>query len=176
GSIGLPLPGFEVAVVDEQGNEVEAGVIGDLALRGRPPALFSGYWNEPEETKAAFRGDWYVTRDVGASDEDGFLWFLGRAGDVILSGGGRFGPVEVVDALPSTSDGKIKRQELRERPVVGLAPVWSASPAPTLAPEPVTAPEPEPLEALETPPVAEPRVEPVEPAAEPVELPPVFED
>ncbi|TML23930.1 MAG: hypothetical protein E6G28_01880 [Actinobacteria bacterium] len=99
GSIGLPLPGFEVAVVDEQGNEVEAGVIGDLALRGRPPALFSGYWNEPEETKAAFRGDWYVTGDVGASDEDGFLWFLGRAGDVILSGGGRFGPVEVEEAL-----------------------------------------------------------------------------
>ena len=99
GSIGVPLPGFDVAVVDEQGNELTSGAVGELALRGRPPTLFAGYWDAPEETKAAFRGDAYLTGDTAASDEDGFLWFVGRSADIVLSGGGRFGPVEVEEAL-----------------------------------------------------------------------------
>ena len=99
GSLGVPLPGYDVAVVDAQGNEVAPGVEGELALRGRPPSLFAGYWNAPDETKAAFRGDAYVTGDIATSDEDGFLWFLGRAGDVITSGGRRFGPVEIETVL-----------------------------------------------------------------------------
>ena len=62
GSIGLPLPGHQVAVIDDQGNELPPGVEGELAVRGRPPTLFAGYWESPEETKQAFRGDWYVDR------------------------------------------------------------------------------------------------------------------
>ncbi len=99
GSMGLPLPGFEVAVIDENGNELPPGVEGDLAVRGRPPSLFAGYWDAPDETKLAFRGDWYLTGDIAAADEDGFLWFLGRARDVIMSGGRRFGPFEIEEAL-----------------------------------------------------------------------------
>jgi acyl-coenzyme A synthetase/AMP-(fatty) acid ligase len=99
GSIGLPLPGIQASVIDDQGNELSAGIAGDLAVRGRPPALFTEYWAAPEETKAAFRGDWYVTGDVAASDEDGFLWLLGRAADVIESRGRTFGPAQVEQAL-----------------------------------------------------------------------------
>jgi acetyl-CoA synthetase/medium-chain acyl-CoA synthetase len=233
GSIGLPLPGFDVAVVDELGNEVEPGVVGELAVRGRPPTLFAGYWEAPEETKATFRGDAYLTGDTAVSDEDGFLWFLGRSADVILTGGGRFGPVEVeealtghgavadaaavgmrdlqrggqfvrafvmlapgfepsdrlvaeirehtrqslaphkvpreiefVDSLPTTADGKLKRLELRDRPLSALAPAWSPPPAPTLAPE------------LETARAGSAAGEPTpEPTPEPVDVsPPVFEE
>jgi hypothetical protein len=74
-------------------------VEGDLALRGHPPSLFAGYWNEPEETAAVRRGDWYVTGDRASCDNDGYLWFAGRADDVILSAAYRIGPFEVESAL-----------------------------------------------------------------------------
>ncbi len=99
GSIGLPLPGHQIAIVDDQGNELPPGIEGDLALRGHPRSLFTGYWEAPEDTKAAFRGDWYVTGDVAAADEDGFLWLFGRAADVIASRGRIFGPFEVEQTL-----------------------------------------------------------------------------
>jgi acetyl-CoA synthetase/medium-chain acyl-CoA synthetase len=99
GSLGLPLPGHQVAVVDRQGNELPPGVEGDLALRGRPPTLFAGYWESPEETKDAFRGDWYVTGDVARMDENGFLWFVGRREDVIDGRGVTFGPYGIERAL-----------------------------------------------------------------------------
>ncbi len=99
GSMGLPTPGHEVAVIDESGAEVGPGVEGDIALGGRPPSLFARYWNAPEETAAAFRGGWYVTGDRAVRDEDGYFWFAGRADDVIISAGYRIGPFEVESAL-----------------------------------------------------------------------------
>jgi acyl-coenzyme A synthetase/AMP-(fatty) acid ligase len=99
GSMGLALPGHHVAVIDAQGNELPASIEGDLAVRGRPPTLFAGYWESPEETKDAFRGDWYLTGDVASTDELGFLWFVGRADDVITSRGRTFGPDEVERVL-----------------------------------------------------------------------------
>ena len=99
GSVGLPIVGQEVAVVDDQGTVLEPGVEGELALRGRPPSLFSHYWDAPEQTKAAFRGDWYVTGDVATTDEDGFVWLSGRAEDVITSRGRRFGPFDIERTL-----------------------------------------------------------------------------
>ena len=83
GSCGRALPGHHVAVIDDQGNELPHGIEGDLAVRGRPPTLFAGYWEQPEETKAAFLGDWYLTGDVAHVDEDGYFTFVGRAEDVI---------------------------------------------------------------------------------------------
>ena len=83
GSLGRALPGHHVAIIDDQGNELPAGIEGDLAVRGRPPTLFAGYWELPEETKSAFLGDWYLTGDVALVDEEGFFTFLGRAEDVI---------------------------------------------------------------------------------------------
>ena len=99
GSLGLPLPGHQVAVIDDQGNELPPNTEGELAVRGRPPTLFAGYWESPEQTKAAFRGDWYVTGDIATVDEDGFFWFVGRGADVITSRGARFGPYEAERAL-----------------------------------------------------------------------------
>jgi acyl-coenzyme A synthetase/AMP-(fatty) acid ligase len=78
GSIGRPLPGYEVAVIDRDGNELPRGYVGNFALGGHPPSLFVGYWDAPDETGAAFRGDWYVTGDLAARDADGFLWLHGR--------------------------------------------------------------------------------------------------
>ena len=99
GSLGRALPGHHVAIIDDQGNELPAGIEGDLAVRGRPPTLFAGYWELPEETKSAFLGDWYLTGDVAHVDEEGFFTFLGRAEDVITSSGGTFGPFDVERVL-----------------------------------------------------------------------------
>jgi acetyl-CoA synthetase/medium-chain acyl-CoA synthetase len=99
GSMGKPAPGYDVRVIDFDGNETSAGEEGDIALRGDAPALFAGYWNQPDQTAAVYRGDWYVTGDRAVRDEDGYLWFTGRADDVILSAAYRIGPFEVESAL-----------------------------------------------------------------------------
>jgi acetyl-CoA synthetase/medium-chain acyl-CoA synthetase len=99
GSWGRALPGHHVAVIDDQGNEMPPGVEGDLAVRGRPPTLFAGYWELAEETKSAFLGDWYLTGDVAQVDEDGYFTFVARAEDLITSSGRTFGPYEVERVL-----------------------------------------------------------------------------
>ena len=99
GSLGRALPGHHVGIIDAEGNELPVGIEGDLAVRGRPPTLFAGYWESPDETKSAFRGDWYLTGDVAKADEEGFFWFVGRAEDVISSSGRTFGPYDVERVL-----------------------------------------------------------------------------
>jgi acyl-coenzyme A synthetase/AMP-(fatty) acid ligase len=112
GSMGLPSPGHEVAVVDEHGRELPPGEEGDIAVRGRPPTLFAGYWEQPDETEAVFRGDWYVTGDRATRDDDGYFWFTGRADDVILTAAYRVGPFEVESAL-------LEHEAVAESAVVG---------------------------------------------------------
>ena len=97
--MGWPTPGHRVALIDDDGNEVEDGVEGEIALYGRPPSLFTRYWYAAEETALAFRGNWYLTGDRATRDEDGSIWFTGRADDVILSAAYRIGPFEVESAL-----------------------------------------------------------------------------
>jgi acetyl-CoA synthetase/medium-chain acyl-CoA synthetase len=99
GSMGKAFPGHDLRVIGEDGQELPPGEVGDLALRGDPPSLFREYWNDPEATRACRRGEWYVTGDRGRRDEDGYLWFVGRADDVIISAGYRIGPFEVESAL-----------------------------------------------------------------------------
>ncbi|MCL6638151.1 MAG: AMP-binding protein [Firmicutes bacterium] len=102
GSMGKPTPGFDVRVIDEEGNEVPRGKEGDIAVRvkpNRPVGLFKEYWKNPEKTAGVYRGDFYVTGDRAVMDEDGYLWFVGRADDVILASGYRIGPFEVESAL-----------------------------------------------------------------------------
>jgi acetyl-CoA synthetase/medium-chain acyl-CoA synthetase len=101
GSMGKPAPGFDVSVIDEAGNELVARE-GDIAVRVRPKrpiGLFREYWRDPAATERCIRGDWYVTGDRAVRDEDGYLWFVGRADDVIISAGYRIGPFEVESAL-----------------------------------------------------------------------------
>ncbi len=99
GSMGKPFPGHDLRVIGDDGAELPAGEIGDLALRGHPPSLFREYWKNPEETASCRRGEWYLTGDRARQDEDGYLWFIGRADDVIISAGYRIGPFEVESAL-----------------------------------------------------------------------------
>jgi len=101
GSMGKPTPGHVVGVIDENGRELEAGEVGDIAVRTtpRPPTLFKGYYKNEEETLRSHRGDWYLTGDRAQLDDDGYFWFVGRADDVISSAGYRIGPFEVESAL-----------------------------------------------------------------------------
>ncbi len=102
GSMGKPSPGFEVAVIREDGGRCEPGEEGDIAVRvqpGRPVGLFKELWNAPEATALAVRGGWYITGDRAYTDADGYFWFVGRADDVIISAGYRIGPFEVESAL-----------------------------------------------------------------------------
>lgn len=101
GAMGLPTPGPGVTLIDAEGHPVGNGEIGEIALRPDSPAIFDGYWNAPDLDKEAFSGGWYRTGDLVRMDEDGYLYFEGRADDVILTSGYRIGPFEVEDALVS---------------------------------------------------------------------------
>ena len=99
GSMGLPMPGWEVALLDEDERPVERGDRGEICLRARSnPHYPLGYWNRPEETEEEFGGEWYHTKDAAQQDEDGYVWYAGRADDVIISAGYRIGPFEVESA------------------------------------------------------------------------------
>jgi acyl-coenzyme A synthetase/AMP-(fatty) acid ligase len=102
GSMGKPTPGFDVCVVDDDGNVLGPREEGHVAVRvkpDRPVGLFREYWRDPEATAGAFRGDWYYTGDRAEVDEDGYFWFVGRSDDVIISSAYRIGPFEVESAL-----------------------------------------------------------------------------
>ena len=102
GSMGKPVPGTYVAIVDDDGNELPPGEEGQIAVRltpERPVGLFREYWKAPEVMAQSFQGDWYLTGDKAYTDEDGYFWFVGRADDVIISAGYRIGPFEVESAL-----------------------------------------------------------------------------
>ncbi len=101
-SMGLPAPGFDLAVVDEVGRELPTGQEGDIAVRVRPErpvGLFREYLDNSKATQQSYRGDWYITGDRARVDEDGYFWFVGRADDVITSSAYRIGPFEVESAL-----------------------------------------------------------------------------
>jgi acetyl-CoA synthetase len=99
GSMGRPMPGWDVRILDEDENEVGVGERGEICLRARSnPHYPLGYWNNPEATREDFEGDWFHTKDAAARDEDGYFWYAGRADDVIISAGYRIGPFEVESA------------------------------------------------------------------------------
>jgi len=99
GSMGKPSPGCDVKVVDMDGKECPPDEPGDIALASRIPCLMKEYWEQPDETEAVYRGGQYLTGDRAYRDEDGYLWFVGRSDDVILSAGYRIGPFEVESIL-----------------------------------------------------------------------------
>lgn len=104
GSMGKPTPGFNIEVVDDDGNPLTQGEEGNIAVRIKPDppvGLFDAYWKNPEATEESFRGDWYFTGDKAYKDEDGYFWFVGRADDVINASSYRIGPFEVESALQS---------------------------------------------------------------------------
>ncbi len=147
GSMGLPMPGIEVALL-ERGEDGRArvsdgqvtvvdqpGSVGELALRPGWPSMFRGYLDDPERTAEAFAGGWYLSGDLARCDVDGYYWFVGRADDVIKSAGHLIGPFEVESALmehpavaeagvigkPDPVAGEIVKAFVRLRPGVGAS-------------------------------------------------------
>ena len=105
GSMGKPYPGHRVAVLDEHGEPAAPGQVGEVALHrcdihGHPdPVIFCGYWNRPQASAEKFRGDWLLTGDLAEFDEDGYLWYRGRADDMFKAAGYRIGPSEIENCL-----------------------------------------------------------------------------
>jgi len=101
GSMGKPVPGYEVDVLDDAGRRAPDGEVGNIAVRAepRPLGLFVGYHREPEATAKRMVAGWYHTGDRAARDADGYIWFEGREDDVITSSAYRIGPFEVESAL-----------------------------------------------------------------------------
>ena len=104
GSMGLPLPGIEAAIV-QRGSDGSVTVVdepmveGELALEAGWPSMMRGYLHEDERYQKCFAGPWYLTGDLAKRDADGYFWFVGRADDVIKSSGHLIGPFEVESAL-----------------------------------------------------------------------------
>jgi acetyl-CoA synthetase len=99
GSMGRPMPGWEVALLDEDERPVEVGERGEICLRARSnPHYPLGYWRNEEAARETFGGDWFHTKDAASCDSEGYYWYGGRADDVIISAGYRIGPFEVESA------------------------------------------------------------------------------
>ncbi len=99
GSMGRPLPGWDVQILDEDEQPVGVGERGEICLRARSnPHYPLGYWNRPDDSVEVFGGEWFHTKDAARMDADGYVWYEGRADDVIISAGYRIGPFEVESA------------------------------------------------------------------------------
>jgi acetyl-CoA synthetase len=100
GSMGKPVPGWDMALLDEDEQPVKTpGERGEICLRARSnPHYPLGYWNRPEDSERAFGGEWFHTGDAASADADGYYWYEGRADDLIIAAGYRIGPFEVESA------------------------------------------------------------------------------
>ena len=114
GSMGRPFLGVTAAILDDScEKEVPPGQEGHLALKTRWPSMFRTYWNKQELYDSRFKGGWYITGDRATMDEQGYFWFVGRADDVINTGGHLVGPFEVESAL-------IEHPAVAEAGVIGI--------------------------------------------------------
>ena len=99
GSMGRAVPGHKVEIIDLDGNILGPEEEGLIAVKSPDPVMFLEYWHDAQATRDKYLGDWLLTGDRGAKDEDGYFWFLGREDDVITSAGYRIGPGEIEDCL-----------------------------------------------------------------------------
>jgi len=104
GSMGLAVPGHEVAILDASGTEAAPGETGEICVRAPDPVMFLGYWNRPDQTAEKLRDGWLRTGDLGVRDEDGYFSFVSRDDDVITSAGYRIGPTEIENCLTGHED------------------------------------------------------------------------
>ena len=136
GSMGLPSPGYRMAIVGEGGDERPVGEIGFIGKQSNADCRYwLSYWDDPAASKDLVRDGWIVTGDLGRRDDDGYFWFEGRADDMIKSAGYRIGPFEVESALlkhPAVAEAAVigKPDEMRGQVVkafVVLRPGFSGS-------------------------------------------------
>jgi acetyl-CoA synthetase len=104
GSMGFPVPGHEVTLIDAGGAEVASGEIGEIAVKRPDAAMFLEYWGKPEKTAEKFAGDWMRTGDLARRDAEGFFYYVSRDDDVITSAGYRIGPTEIEACLAAHPD------------------------------------------------------------------------
>jgi malonyl-CoA/methylmalonyl-CoA synthetase len=112
GTVGFPLPGVSVRLLDEEGRQVPDGVTGEVHLKG--PNVFSGYWRREQATREAFRDGWFRTGDLAARSADGYYTLEGRKSDLIISGGFNIYPREIEEFLA-------EQPEVAEAAVIGVA-------------------------------------------------------
>ncbi len=115
GSMGKPVPGLVVDIIDDDGNIVHDDTVGHIAVKlsdPHPLGLFDGYYKDEAATAKCFKHGWYYTGDTATRDEDGYIWFVGRSDDIIGSAGYRISPFEVESAL-------IEHPAVAESAVVG---------------------------------------------------------
>ena len=133
GSSGLAVPGYELAIVDDEGRSVPSGEIGNLRVKGDSTMAY--YWNKHEKTKATLFGAWIQTGDKYYADEDGYFWYCGRSDDMLKVGGIWVSPVEVEATLvrhPAVLEAAVVGQEDTDRlvkpeAVIVLKEPWKAS-------------------------------------------------
>ena len=100
GSMGKPFPGFEIRIMDEEGNEAAPNQTNLIVARKNPYFLSTAYWNQPEKWQECFiKEEWFNTGDLAAKDEEGYFYFKGRADDLMSLSGYRVGPAEVESSL-----------------------------------------------------------------------------
>jgi acetyl-CoA synthetase len=102
GAMGKPAPGHEIEILDKETGQptVSRGEVGEIGVRyDGNPVCFKDYWNNPEKTERKVQDSWVLTEDLGVMDEDGYVSFVSRADDVIISSGYRIGPEELEDTL-----------------------------------------------------------------------------
>ena len=108
GTVGLPLPGTEIRIVEDKGGAVPQGEVGMITVRG--PNVFGGYWRMPEKTQASFQDGFFVTGDLGMADEDGYISIVGRGKDLVITGGLNVYPREVetcLNTVPGVQDSAV---------------------------------------------------------------------
>lgn len=111
GSIGIPVPGTDCLIVDESGSPLEAGMVGELLIKG--PQVMKGYWNNEGETKQVLRSGWLHTGDLATMDGDGYFYIVGRKKEMIIAGGFNVYPQEIESVL-------YEYEDIEEAAVVGI--------------------------------------------------------
>jgi long-chain acyl-CoA synthetase len=110
GTVGLPVPGVDMRIVDEDGRELPCGEVGEIAVRGAN--VMKGYWKQPEATREVFCGEWFLTGDLGMRDEDGYFSIVDRKKDLIIVNGMNVYPRMIEEVL-------YRFPPIREAAVVG---------------------------------------------------------
>ena len=135
GSMGKPMPGWDVRILDEDERPVAQGERGEICLRARTnPHYPLGYWNRPEDTDEVFGGEWFHTKDAAREDEDGYIWYEGRADDVIIAAGYRVGPSRSSPSASSTRPCARRRPSPRPTSCAATSSRRSSSLRPTTSP------------------------------------------
>lgn len=109
-SVGLAIPGVEMKIMDDHGNELPHGTVGEICVRG--PNVMKGYWKQPEETAKSFFGEWFRTGDLGTEDDDRYFYIVDRIKDMVIVNGMNVYPRAVEEVL-------YKHEAVREAAVIG---------------------------------------------------------